>query len=325
MSDVEVSIVICTRNRAAHLDGALNALSRVNTERCWEIVLVDNGSTDGTAEKLQEFAQKLDNARVVYELCIGLGAARDRGWREAKGRIVSLTDDDCYLAPDYVAQIATAFAEHPDVGVIGGRILLFDPSDAPVTIDERDEPAQLLPRSFLPGGALHGANLSFRRLLLEQVGGIDPCLGAGTPFPCEDIDTVAKILWTGVGARYDPRPTVWHHHRRKAVDIPALAKGYDRGRGAYYIRFLVRPDTRTTYFRGWMAQAAAGQSVRGLIRLAREMQSAAYYLCCQRHGLWLLWLAPAGMLIWMGFAVRAVVAKLVRLAGRLTTPRSPAI
>ena len=105
--------------------------------------------------------------------------------------MIALTDDDCYVAEDYVDAVLAAFDGRPDVGVLGGRILLFDPDDARVTIDERDHPVEMAPHSFVVAGAIKGANLSFRREALQKIGGFDPGLGAGTPFPCEDIDAVA--------------------------------------------------------------------------------------------------------------------------------------
>ena len=186
------------------------------------------------------------------------------------------------MAEDYVDAVLAAFDGRPDVGVLGGRILLFDPDDARVTIDERDHPAEIAPRSFVEAGAVKGANLSFRREALQAIGGFDPELGAGTPFPCEDIDAVASVLWAGYRGRYDPRPVVLHHHRRREPDVPRLRAGYDRGRGAYYAKFLLRPDCRRAYAAGWLQRdphasewrgarpAVAGTSIGGRLPVARR-------------------------------------------------------
>src|SRR5262245_764893 len=125
----DVSIVICTRNRAPQLRGMLDSLMAMRTERPWEAILVDNGSTDGTAEVIRHAAAKEPRIRYVREQRIGLGAARDRGWREAQSDLLSFTDDDCYVAEDYVDAVVAAFHGRPDVGVVGGRILLFDTRD----------------------------------------------------------------------------------------------------------------------------------------------------------------------------------------------------
>jgi glycosyltransferase involved in cell wall biosynthesis len=274
----DVSIVICTRNRARQLRGALESVMAMRNERPWEAILVDNGSTDGTAHVIRQAAEREPRIRYVHEPRIGLGAARDRGWREAQGDLLAFTDDDCYLAEDYVDAVVAAFQGRPEVGVMGGRILLFDTRDAPVTIDERDYAVELPPRSFVLAGALKGANLSFRRGALQAIGGFDPALGVGTPFPCEDIDAAARVLWAGFSGRFDPRPAVLHHHRRRLSDVPHLRAGYDRGRGAYYAKFLLRPECRGTYVAGWLSEVRGSLDGSSLARRFRELRSGAAYL-----------------------------------------------
>ncbi|WP_162917515.1 glycosyltransferase family 2 protein [Dongia deserti] len=278
----DLSIVICTRNRADQLRGTLDSLMAMRTARAWEAILIDNASTDGTADKIRRASEIEPRIRYFREERIGLGAARDRGWREARSDLVTLTDDDCYVAEDYVDAILAAFDGRPDIGVLGGRILLFDPADARVTIDERDYAVEIAPYSFVIAGAIKGANLSFRREALQAIGGFDPELGAGTPFPCEDIDAVAAVLWAGFKGRYDPRPLVRHHHRRRPPDVPRLRAGYDRGRGAYYAKFLLRPECRRAYAAGWLGEVRNNLDRAGLAQLSRELRAAAAYLRSRR-------------------------------------------
>lgn len=306
----DLSIVICTRNRAGQLRGTLDSLMAMSTTRTWEAVLVDNASTDGTADVIQRASELEPRIRYFREDRIGLGAARDRGWREARSSLISLTDDDCYLAEDYVDAVIAAFEGRPDVGVLGGRILLFDPADARITIDERDHPEEIAPRSFVVAGAVKGANLSFRREALEAIGGFDPELGAGTPFPCEDIDAVAAVLWAGFKGRYDPRPLVLHHHRRRPPDVPRLRAGYDRGRGAYYAKFLLRPECRRAYAAGWLGEVRKHLNGAGLARLFRELRSAAAYLRSRRKLVPLVALTLPALALY-GMAALATCARAV--------------
>lgn len=99
------------------------------------------------------------------------------------------------------------------------------------------------PYQFLPTGSLHGANLAVRYTALREVDGFDARLGAGTPFPCEDIDLIGRLSYAGFKGCFDPRAIIYHHGR-KTDDIPKLMKGYDAGRGAYYIRMLSIPKAR---------------------------------------------------------------------------------
>jgi glycosyltransferase involved in cell wall biosynthesis len=276
---MKLSFVICTRDRHDQLGAALDALARIRTDRPWEIVLVDNGSTDATRETIERFLQANSNleARYIYEAQPGLGAARDTGWRACTGDVVTFTDDDCYPSPDYVDELLRVF-EEPAVGFVGGRIELFDPEDARVTIDLRDEPEVMEGRRFVSAGSFHGANLSFRREVLERIGGVDRGLGAGTPFPCEDIDMVAAALWAGYRGAYAPQPIVYHHHRRREADLPAVLEGYDRGRGAYYMKYILRPDTRRAYIAGWLGNTRPFTHRANLARLSRELRAATSYL-----------------------------------------------
>ena len=104
---------------------------------------------------------------------------------------------------------------------------------------------------------MHGANLAVRREVLAAVGGFDPLLGAGTPCMAgEDTDFIARIVWAGWTARYDPAPSVAHHHGRKpggAAD--RQRQGYDRGRGAYYAKWALDARARRTYLREWYRSA----------------------------------------------------------------------
>jgi glycosyltransferase involved in cell wall biosynthesis len=248
---LDLSFIVCTRNRCAKLPGILQCFATLKTSHAWEVLFVDNASTDATAEIIKAADNCGGRLRYLRVDRIGLGAARDAAWRQANGRVIAFTDDDCYPAEDYADALMAVYHKHPEAGCISGRVLLYDPTDAPMTINERTTPAAIPPYHFIGTGMFQGANISFRRSVLEQIGGFDPELGAGTAFPCEDIDAVAATLWSGTAARYDPAPIIWHHHGRKLTDLKPVVDGYDRGRGAYYAKFLLRPDSRKAYLLGW--------------------------------------------------------------------------
>lgn len=249
---IDVSIIICTRNRSTQLVRALDTVARMRSQQSWEAIVVDNASTDDTASVIAGFAARDPRFRHVHEAKPGLGAARDTAWRHASGALVSFTDDDCYVAEDFVDRVVEAFGDRPDKGYLAGRILLHDPTDAPITIMTRADPLDIPPRSFIPPGVTQGANLSFRREVLEAIGGFSRDMGAGTPFPCEDVDAVASASWMGFAGGYDPRPTVSHHHGRKEADIPGIFAGYDAGRAAYYAKFMAIPQSRWAYLVGFI-------------------------------------------------------------------------
>jgi GT2 family glycosyltransferase len=275
--EIEVSIIICTRNRGSRLSGTLAALKALRTQRTYEVIWVDNASTDNTAAVLRNELANDPAARLIFCERIGLGAARNEGWKASCGEIVAFTDDDCYPAPDYVDALIATFSDYPEVGLIGGRILLYNPRHARITIEEGQTPRRFPRRSYVRGGLLQGANLAFRRAALSKINGIDPELGAGTPFPCEDTDAVNSVLWAGFDGVFDPRPTVQHNHGRTEDDLPALLDSYSRGRGGLFAKYILRPDTRATFALRWLGSARHRLGSQGLHTLMLEMVSAAKY------------------------------------------------
>ncbi len=240
-ADPAISIVLCTRNRASSLARCLASWENVRTSEPWELVVIDNGSADHTVEVLQAqvVRAKLPLA-IVREPRPGLSRARNTGLRCAQADIVCFTDDDCYPDPEIVDAWLQVFRE-PTIDYAGGRIELFDPSDAEVTIKTDLRPCLIPALSFVKPGFLHGALLAFRRQVIDQVGQFNPLLGAGAPFKSgEDCDYVQRASELGFIGLYTPTPVVWHHHGRKVGDVPPLLRAYDLGRGAFYAGIFSR-------------------------------------------------------------------------------------
>lgn len=282
MDNPVLTVIVCTRNRGSRLSGTLQSLTALPSDIPVEMIVVDNASTDETKAVILDACAKDKRMRYLLVDKVGLGAGRDAAWRAAKGDIISFTDDDCYVAADYSSAIIEAFADHPEAGVIAGRIMLHDPTDAPVTIDESMEPRHYGPYQALLAGQVQGANLSFRRLALERSGGFDTEFGAGTPFPAEDIDAAAAVVWSGFSAHYDPRPMVSHHHRRKRKDIRSLMHGYDRGRGAFWAKYMLRRDTRSAYIVAWWKVTRKFYRLGHIVHAVREYVSAFRYALVHR-------------------------------------------
>lgn len=124
MSSIKISVIICTRNRAPQLKNVLDSLSamKVPDKLNWELVIVDNGSSDNTAEVVGSYASKLP-ARCVREDTPGLSNARNKGVAEAKGEYICWTDDDVELDPNWLNAYYEAFKKHQDGAVFGGKII----------------------------------------------------------------------------------------------------------------------------------------------------------------------------------------------------------
>lgn len=279
---MSISLIICTRNRADRLAPCLDALANLKAVPGLEIVLVDNGSTDHTQGVLQAFRCPFP-VRLVHELAPGLGRARNAGLRSSCGDIVVFTDDDCYVAPDFAVEVRKLFADNPALGFFGGRIMLHDPTDLPVTIKESMVAETFQPFEFLPAGSIHGANFGFRRSVIMALGGFDERLGAGTKFAAEDIEMVGRVIGAGFAGVYSPAPVVSHHHRRKLqTDLKTLSASYDIGRGAYYVCMLRDAKLRWQTLKYWKSTFHLTRNPRRMLtmtgRLLRELQGALSYL-----------------------------------------------
>ena len=277
-----ISVVIATRNRAPKLNSCLSYIKKMKTSVPWELIVVDNASTDATPEVLRTFEQSAPfPVTVVTEPVPGLGRAHNKGWTIAKAEIIAFTDDDCYVLPSFLDETLRVFTD-PKIGYCGGRILLHSPDDYPLTIKESTVPEVFPPFSYLSAGTIHGANMIFRRRALEDIGGFDQAFGPGTPFNCEDVDACARASFAGWWGVFAPGPSVRHAHGRKAPDIPALRRGHSIGEGAYTAKLILRSDTRRCYLRSWFRQLSGRLIRQGRRREALyEIQGAIRY-CSHR-------------------------------------------
>jgi glycosyltransferase involved in cell wall biosynthesis len=229
MNAVAVTVIIATHNRAGKLRETLEALLAQKTPDAlaWEILVVDNGSTDGTLEVFRSLAMQAPGRfRYVSEPRPGKSRALNAGIAVARGAVIALTDDDVSPAADWVATAATVLDRRGADGA-GGRILPRWEAHVPswllgsnrlldaLAIMEFDEPAMLpVPAGSYP--QVWGANMVWRRSALVAAGGFDTRLGpVGAKRYCaEDVDIVRRMLEAGRIVAYDPALTVYHRVSR---------------------------------------------------------------------------------------------------------------
>jgi glycosyltransferase involved in cell wall biosynthesis len=237
---MDVSLIIATRNRCQQMARCLDSVSCLQFERPWELIIVDNGSTDGTAELVKQFADKASvPLRYILEPKPGLANAHNAGVAIARGEIIAFTDDDCYPETNFLKRVWCTFAD-PSIGYLAGRITLHDPADYPMTTIETPTQYTFRPRRLVSAGSFGGANMAFRRQVLVEIGGFDPLFGPGALFNAEDVDAAARASALGWKGEYRPDVIVRHHHGRKAPDIPDLVKSYGVGTGAYQMKLLLK-------------------------------------------------------------------------------------
>lgn len=240
---VDLSVIVCTRNRSDALARLLEQLEHlvVPDGVRWELIVVDNASTDTTASMLATLQSPLP-LRVVHERIPGLSRARNTGIAAARGDLLLFTDDDCLPDAHWLATVHEEFTRAPSLGVLGGRVELFDLRDRPTTTRTSRERGAISAACNLDG--IIGCNLSFRRSTLAAIGPFDVGLGGGTGAGAgEDVDIVYRSLRAGLRVEYSPDALVYHNHgRRTDAQVRALNRAYTVARGALFCKYVMAGD-----------------------------------------------------------------------------------
>ena len=210
----DISVVLCTWNRASLLGGALDALLSQDDAPAHEIIVVDNASTDGTSDVVAARAARHPHLRRVVEPRPGLAFARNTGIAVSAAPIVAFTDDDVRVGRAWLKAIAAAFDRYPDASCVGGPVLPMWQGRVPAWLTERHW-APLGVQDYGPAAlridaqrplCLIGANLAFRREALEAIGGFEPAVqrvgnGIGST---EDHECHLRLWQSGRHGIYDP-------------------------------------------------------------------------------------------------------------------------
>lgn len=207
----EVSVVVSTYNRAGRLGAALEALVAQATDVPYEIIVVDNNSTDATPQVVAEIAGRAAAGKVRYafEARQGLSYGRNTGIALASGAIIAFSDDDVRVAEDWIQQLKQVFDAHPETDYVGGRVLphWIEPPPAWLTTAHWSPLAlqDYGPDPLVSGRdravCLVGANLAFRRRVFDAVGLFTPALGR---------------IKDGIGSTedHDMQLRIWRHGMR---------------------------------------------------------------------------------------------------------------
>ena len=257
MSAPAVSVVIATFERADRLERLLSGLrSQTVARESFEVVVVDDGSTDRTPEVIEEESRRgeLPLRAIRRDPNSGRAAARESGWREARGDVVAFIDDDCVPAPDWLEAGVAASRATPGT-IVQGRT---EPDPA--------EPGRLGPFSrtisvtgFDP--ALQTCNIFYPRELLERVGGFDVA-AFGRVHGGEDSDLAWRAIEAGAEAVYTERPLVRHavHDLGPVGKLRLCAEwsllAYARHDGLRRAQFSGGVFWKPSHL--WLARAAAG-------------------------------------------------------------------
>lgn len=182
-----VSVVIPAFNEEQFMTKALQSLAEQDFTD-FELIVVDNDSTDKTSEIAELFG-----AKVIHEHRRGVGYARQTGFLAARGAIIATTDADAILPPDWLSRIVDEFHKDKKLVAFGGLYNLYSgPLTARIALFYFAHPAWFLDKVFSGGWGLPGVNLSVRKDAFLQVGGFKMYLALG-----EDAEISRRLKHVG--------------------------------------------------------------------------------------------------------------------------------
>ena len=213
-----VSVVVASFNGARTLPACLNSLVQLNYPD-YEIILVDDGSTDNSLEIAKHFP---DVRTIAHPTNQGLSVARNTGIAAARGEIIAFTDSDCradedwlfYLVGDLLKGEFAGIGGHnflpPDDSLVAAAVMVSPGGPAHVMLSDRE--AEHIP----------GCNMAFYKWVLEEIGGFDPIFHAAG----DDVDVCWRVQQHGHKIGFSPAGFVWHYRRSTVPAYLRQQQGY---------------------------------------------------------------------------------------------------
>jgi GT2 family glycosyltransferase len=245
------SVIIPNWNGAQHLPVCLEAL-RAQTYPHLEVILVDNGSTDGSQRMVTDLYPEV--RLLALERNLGLTGGNNAGFRAAQGEILISLNNDTQADACFVESLVTALLEHPEAGMAAAKMLLFDRRDTfhsagdgygvdgiPFNrgVWQRDE-GQFDEPGWIFGGC--GGAVAYRRVMLDDVGLFDESFF----MYCEDVDLNWRAQLAGWCCWYTPGAVVYH--KLSATGGGPIASFYT-GRNTIWV--IVKNYPRALLNRHW--------------------------------------------------------------------------
>ncbi len=287
-----VSVIIPNWNGAHHLPACLGGL-RAQTYPRVDVIVVDNGSTDGSLALLA--AEYPDVQVIALGRNLGFAGACNAGLRAASGQLLALLNNDTQPDPRWLEEVVAAFARHPCAGIVASKMLLFDRRD---TFHTAGDFCRL---DGVPGNrgvwqtdrgqydreeevfSANGGSAVYRREMLDEIGLLDEDFF----YSCEDVDLAWRAQLAGWRCIYAPRAVVYHKLSATGGGVTAsfydgrnfiylLAKDYPGDLWRRHWRAVLRAQARITAaalraWRGAEARARLRGQLAGLLGLPKML------------------------------------------------------
>lgn len=241
-NQVDISVIICTRNRSSYLPRCLESLQN---QKCLplEIIVVDNAPTDDSTRKVVEQYKAVTYCKEPRP---GLDIARNAGAYKARADIIAYMDDDVVLHPLWTYSVWETFRK-PQIAAMTGLVIASALDTESQQIFEkfwsfnRGYQDKLFSSAFLQKSLAEGppvwdigagANMAFRKSILDKVGYFDERLDVGAAGCSGDSEIWYRILAKGFDIHYSPRAVVFHEHRKELHALKKQIFNYMRGHAA---------------------------------------------------------------------------------------------
>jgi GT2 family glycosyltransferase len=213
-----ISVVVCSYNGERTIRDCLEGLLSLDYPN-FEVIVVDDGSTDSTAAIARDYA-----FRLITTENLGLSNARNVGMKAATGEIIAYLDDDARPDPHWLTYLAATFLNTEHAGVGGPN--LTPPGDGPIAYCVAKAPGNPVHVLLSDQEAEHipGCNMAFRKACLQAIGGFDPQFRVAG----DDVDVCWRLQQRGWTLGFSPAAVVWHHRRNSIHAYWKQQLGYGR-------------------------------------------------------------------------------------------------
>jgi glycosyltransferase involved in cell wall biosynthesis len=240
MEKPKLSVIIPAFNEELIIEKTLTSLASQNTTAPFEVIVVDNNSTDKTSEVVNNFSKKHPNFRVVFEKRPGIGRARRTGHAAAQGSIMVGTDADVLHPKDWLSRIVAEFEKNPKIVGLVGNYVFYDTTELTnfffhINMVVTDTISRLITGTY----AFRGNNFAVTSEAYHKSGGFDPNVSA-----LEDLDLAIRVAKYG---KIIYRPSLMIRMTARRFRGHLVQQTIKRLR-AFYYRAIKRDNTKAT---GW--------------------------------------------------------------------------
>jgi glycosyltransferase involved in cell wall biosynthesis len=283
---LDVSVLICTRDRSALLEGCLDSLLNGSPAPA-EVVIVDQSEDQATRLAVSRRQGAAVPVRYVRGIGKGLSRAKNQGIADCAAAVIAFTDDDCLADPGWVEALTAPILAGRAEAVVGRTLpeksaggleetsSVYSPGGCPV-FSKRTHPWRV-------GG---GGNFAASRDALRRTGDFDERFGPGAPLEsAEDMDMTHRLLRRGERIVYAPNAVIRHRSWRSAPQNRRLSRAYGIGAGGYFAKHFAAGD----WISGWRFAVRLGiRSIHLMQAISRgdrrRMSEQAIYLVALFEG-----------------------------------------